>query len=241
MHATKRKFNALIQGIGTRTPQPSNETSNERPNTAEGSPSALSRAGTTNSTTSIPAAATDMAATAVSPVPRSSISADFLAKRRRMGALGSVTGNESASGKSTITNITNVTRKKWTSGGKEVGPANFPLGSDAPKYCPGDREQLIRRLGTFQELTQWTPKPDKVNEIEWAKRGWVCQGKETVQCTLCHKELVVNMKKREVDGKETTVLVGSDFEQALVKKFAEMILEAHEDDCLWRKRACDGM
>jgi hypothetical protein len=135
--------------------------------------------------------------------------------------------------------IKNITLRKWTPGGKEVKPAHSSK-PDLPKYCPGDRDQLIRRLGTFQELTQWTPKPDKVNEIEWAKRGWVCHGKETVQCTLCHKELVVNMNKKDVDGKGTSVLVGSDLEGALVQKFAELIVEAHQDDCLWRKRGCDG-
>ncbi|KAK9770071.1 putative C3HC zinc finger-like-domain-containing protein [Seiridium cardinale] len=235
MNATKRKFNALIQGMGTKsTPQP-DESPKSRPATAEGDPF-LSQLSASNSPSSAPQASTDMAATTTTAAaPLSSISADFLAKRRRMGALGSVTGNESAAGKMTIKNIT---LKKWTPAGKEdksAGSSKLGL----PKYCPGDREQLIRRLGTFQELTQWTPKPDKVNEIEWAKRGWVCRGKETVQCTLCHKELVVNMKKKEVDGKETSALVGSDLEGALVKKFAELVVEAHQEDCLWRKRGCD--
>jgi hypothetical protein len=68
----------------------------------------------------------------------------------------------------------------------------------------------LKRLGTFQELTDWTPKPDKVNEIEWAKRGWVCHGKETVRCLLCHRELVVKLNRKVVDGKEVPVLVASE-------------------------------
>jgi hypothetical protein len=177
-------------------------------------------------------ASTGMATTA----PVSSITSDFLAKRRRVGVLGSTTGNQTTAGKTTVTNLT---LKKWIPGGN-AGSANAASKKEPPKYCPGDREQLIRRLGTFQELTEWTPKPDKVNEIEWAKRGWVCQGKERVRCTLCNKELVVKTNKREVDGKEVSVLVGSDIEEAMVKKFAELIIEAHQDDCLWRKQGCDG-
>lgn len=78
------------------------------------------------------------------------------------------------------------------------------------KYCPGDRNELLRRLATFQELTDWTFKPDRVSEVEWAKRGWICKGKETVRCVLCHKELVVKLNRKEVDGKEIPVLVSSE-------------------------------
>lgn len=80
----------------------------------------------------------------------------------------------------------------------------------AARYCPLDREQLLRRLASFQELTDWTPKPDRVSEVEWAKRGWVCQGKERVRCVLCHKELVVKLNRKEEDGKQITVLVASE-------------------------------
>jgi hypothetical protein len=117
-----------------------------------------------------------------------------------------------------------------------------PPSKDAqPKYCPGDRDQLIKRLATFQELTDWTPKPDPVNEIEWAKRGWVCHGKELVRCILCNKELVVKLNRKEVDGKEVPVLVASEIEDALVQKYVELIVESHSEDCLWRKHGCDGM
>ncbi|KAI1846220.1 hypothetical protein JX265_010597 [Neoarthrinium moseri] len=225
MNATKRKFNTLIQGIGTRSPQPGNSSTDDRPTTADSA--TLTRPATGNTAPSTPRASTDMP----SPVPVSSISADFLAKRRRLGALGSAAGN--AASKMTITN---VSLRKWTAG---RDGAKHDTQQEPPRYCPGDREQLIRRLGTFQELTEWTPKPEKVNEIEWAKRGWVCKGKERVRCTLCSKELVVNTSKRAVDGKDVSILVGSEFEEALVKKFAELIVSAHQEDCLWKKRGCD--
>jgi hypothetical protein len=240
MNATKRKFNTLIQGIGTRSTPQTHDNLSDRLNTAEGDSLSLRLPSSDSAAVSIPQTSSDMATTTAAPTaaPLSAISADFLAKRRRLGTLGSLAGKENPPSKMTITNIT---LKKWTPGGKEEKTSDSSSRSEPPKYCPSDRDQLVHRLGTFQELTQWTPKPDRVNEIEWAKRGWVCRGKETVQCTLCHKELVVKMNKKEVDGKETSVLVGSELEQALAQKFAELIVEAHQDDCLWRKRGCDGM
>ncbi|GJC96577.1 hypothetical protein ColKHC_05403 [Colletotrichum higginsianum] len=103
------------------------------------------------------------------------------------------------------TTITNVVLKKWTPNSSKVIEVKV-----ASKFAPSDRSELLKRLASFQEITDWTPKPDAVNEIEWAKRGWVCQGKDRVRCTLCNKELVVKLNKREVDGKEVPVLVASD-------------------------------
>ncbi|KAI0198365.1 C3HC zinc finger-like-domain-containing protein [Astrocystis sublimbata] len=92
---------------------------------------------------------------------------------------------------------------------------------------------------TFQELTEWTPKPDLANEMEWAKRGWICKGKERVRCTLCHKELVIKTNTKTIEGKEVPVVVGSDVEAALAKRFSELIVDGHDEDCLWRKHGCD--
>ncbi|KAI0851134.1 zf-C3HC-domain-containing protein [Daldinia vernicosa] len=227
MNATKRKFNALLQGIGAKPiPQsPSTEAQTDISN------SPLNRPSTPNSTS-----LHDNALTPNKEMPSGSVPStpSDLLKRRRVGVLESTPGNEKPGG----TIISNVVLKKWAPNGNAVSPAKGTK-TEAPKYCPGDRNELIRRLGTFQELTEWTPKPDKVNEIEWAKRGWVCQGKERVSCTLCHKELVVKMNKREVDGKEVQIMVGSDIEEGLVKRFVELIIDAHQEDCLWRRRGCD--
>ncbi|ETS78175.1 hypothetical protein PFICI_10237 [Pestalotiopsis fici W106-1] len=228
MNATKRKFNSLIQNIGTRsTPQPDGFSS-DRPTTAEGDSLSLTRIPSSSSAISVPQASTAnmTSTTTATAAPLSAISADFLSKRRRMGTPGLTAAGENISSKMTITNIT---MRKWTPAGKEVKVSDSTR-LESPKYCPGDREQLIRRLGTFQELTQWTPKPDKINEIEWAKRGWVCRSKETVQCTLCHKECVVKLNKKEADGRETPVLGGLELEQALVNRFAELTIDAHQDD-----------
>ncbi len=37
-----------------------------------------------------------------------------------------------------------------------------------------------------------------------------------------------------------TVTVDPEVQEAMVNKFAGLILEAHQEDCLWRRRACDG-
>ncbi|KAF7530432.1 hypothetical protein G7054_g9595 [Neopestalotiopsis clavispora] len=238
MNTTKRKFNSLIQNIGSprSTPQPDGFSS-DRPTTAERDSLSLTRIPSSSSAISVPQATTTtgMASTTTATAtaaPLSSISADFLSKRRRVATPGLAAIGDKMT-------ITNITMRKWTPGGNEVKASSESTRSESPKYCPGDREQLIRRLGTFQELTQWTPKPDRINEIEWAKRGWVCKSKETVQCTLCHKELVVKLNKKEADGRETPVLGGSELEQALVTRFSELVVDAHQDDCLWRKRGCD--
>jgi hypothetical protein len=249
MNATKRKFNALIQGMGTRSTPPRTHDENDRYyNPTSTDPDPFTRPSpSTYSAGAAPASSTPRAPSRESPSPAaamSSISADFLAKRRRLGAAAA---GASAANKAPplvvpppppqSTNVSNVRLKKYGSTGEVI---KVDWRQDAPRYCPSDREQLIRRLHSFQELTEWTPKPDRVNEIEWAKRGWVCHAKERVRCTLCNKELVVNMNKREVDGKEVPVVVGSDFEEGLVKKYAGLIIEAHQDDCLWRKHGCNG-
>jgi len=107
-------------------------------------------------------------------------------------------------------------------------------------YNPGDRDALIARLATFQDLTDWTPKPERASEIEWAKKGWVCRGRERVACLLCKRELIVGLNRKEVDGKEVSVLVASEIEEALVDKYVEMMVTEHLEDCLWRKLGCDG-
>ena len=166
------------------------------------------------------------------------VAEDLLLKRRRLQALT----EKGAASTQTIksiggsTKVSNVVLKKWNASSGNSKEAAQP----AAKYSPSDRSELLKRLATFQEITDWTPKPDKVNEIEWAKRGWVCQGKERVRCTLCNKELLVKPNKREVDGKEVPVVVASDIEEALIDKYAELIVAAHQEECLWRRRGCEG-
>jgi hypothetical protein len=81
-----------------------------------------------------------------------------------------------------------------------------PVALDAPKYAPWDRAAFLERLKTFSSITDWTPKPAKVNEVEWAKRGWVNKKWERVRCELCNIEILVKLNVKEIDGKEERVL-----------------------------------
>jgi hypothetical protein len=227
MNATKRKFNTLIQGIGARSPPSPDIDDGHPPVHDDGAASSpLSRLSASISTPG-------RVSTPILDTP--SPSAELLNKRRRIGVPEMTSPNQ----RTGATLISNVVLKKWTSATSASTPQKDAW-TGPPRYCPSDRDELIKRLRTFQELTEWTPKPDKVNEIEWAKRGWICQGKERVRCNLCHKELVVKINTRSVDGKQAPIVVGSDVEQGLTKRFSELIIEAHEEDCLWRKHGCDG-
>ncbi|KAI3335532.1 zf-C3HC-domain-containing protein [Ustulina deusta] len=230
MNATKRKFNTLIQGIGrsphASAPELDDAHSPIRDEATASSP--LSRLSASISTPDATARASTSTPNPPSP------SADLLNKRRRIGVVEMASPN----GKTGTATISNVVLKKWAAT-TTASTARRETPTEPPRYCPSDRDELIRRLGTFQDLTEWTPKPDRVGEIEWAKRGWICQGGERVRCTLCHKELVVKINTRTVDGKQAPLVVGSDVEQGLAKRFSELIIEAHEEDCLWRRHGCD--
>ncbi|OAA51576.1 Zinc finger, C3HC-like protein [Metarhizium rileyi] len=158
----------------------------------------------------------------------------ILQKRRRLGfpeATAPILHSQSQT--TTFSNV--ILRRSSTK------PSSRATSHTPAKYCPGDRDELLRRLATFQEITDWTPKPEKVNEVEWAKRGWICQGKEKVRCVLCHKELIVKLNRKETEGKEVPVLVSSEISvaEALVDKYLDLIVSSHQQDCLWRKRGCE--
>ncbi|KAL7785897.1 C3HC zinc finger-like domain-containing protein [Trichoderma ceciliae] len=202
MSSTKRKFNALLQGL-----------SSPRPSTEE-----------------------DLPANMFGSRALSTKNGDYealLQKRRRLGFPDSTAprlDSPVASGLSSLaSSIRRTVSDATTPKTRRDGPA---------RYSPGDREELLKRLVTFQEITDWTPKPDKINEVEWVKRGWVCQGKERVRCLLCHKELVVKLKK-EAEDNEADALTSTQVEAALVDKYADMIVSSHQSDCLWKRRGCD--
>ncbi|KAK7744244.1 hypothetical protein SLS53_003765 [Cytospora paraplurivora] len=254
----KRKLNALLNDFGsnrssypttTSSPAHAHDTAytydpDDAPQTPQTPPtnrdSTVTLADSMSSTIRTPAS--DSLSLRYSPsavsrsIPQSDL--DLLAKRRRLGFPDSTPskGINAQHGGQTQgqTTMSNIVLKKWNGNSNKEKNIVFK-----PKYCPGDREELLKRLASFQELTDWTPKPDPVNEVQWAKRGWTCQGKERVRCTLCNKELVVKLNRKQVDGKEISVLVPSEIEDALVAKYVELIVASHSEDCLWRKRGCD--
>jgi hypothetical protein len=129
-------------------------------------------------------------------------------KRRRISrptsALSQITSHIEPTPTSSTKTATMVHNKSLSLA--SVGPAL----TDTPKYAPWDRVAFLRRLESFKSVTDWTPKPAKANEVEWAKRGWVCRGQERVRCELCNVEICVKLNVKESDGEEAKVLNASE-------------------------------
>ncbi|KAG5913882.1 hypothetical protein E4U42_000818 [Claviceps africana] len=203
MNATKRKFNALLQGLSTPRPSSADRGKDDM--------NASPRYGS-------------------SPASHDEI----LQKRRRLGFPES-TAPTLYSSLPVTTSFSNVVLRR-----SAMPSSSTATRRASSRYCPSDRDELLRRLATFQEITDWTPKPDKINEIEWAKRGWICQDKEKVRCVLCHKELMVKLNRNEDDAaRPSSALASSEIAETLVEKYFDLIVSSHQQDCLWRKRGCD--
>jgi hypothetical protein len=157
MNTTKRKFNALLNGMGSK------------------SSAAFSLKETNNS-------------------DPTAVDTDLQAKKRRMVPSKSIS-----------------TVKQTVLGHKKSASTATPtLSEDPPKYAPWDRAAFLKRLKSFSNLMDWTAKPAKVNEVEWAKRGWVCQKQERVRCCLCNVEIVVKLNRKEVNGEEETIYIAAN-------------------------------
>lgn len=77
--------------------------------------------------------------------------------------------------------------------------------STLPNFAPWDRGQFLERLKTFRQVDRWGSKPAKINEVQWARRGWSCVGKERVGCVGgCGKESCIKLESAEksVEGEE---------------------------------------
>lgn len=116
-----------------------------------------------------------------------------------------------------------------------------------PNFSPWSQETFLARLKTFSSVSLWHPKPDAVNEVEWAKRGWVCVDVNTVACKGgCGRRIVVNMdvdsqaEQAEVDEEQQEDEEDEDasFEEALAARYKSQIVEGHATSCLWRQEGC---
>lgn len=97
-------------------------------------------------------------------------------------------------------------------------------------YTPWDRDAFLERLGSFRFVDKWTAKPVAVNEVAWAKRGWICSNKNRVRCNTCRIELLVQV---ESDDEQT------EGGREVIKRYEDMIINEHDELCLWRRRGCD--
>ncbi|BFZ60993.1 hypothetical protein YB2330_002050 [Saitoella coloradoensis] len=127
---------------------------------------------------------------------------------------------------------------------RKVAPISSKEGTPIPKkaakpgslYAPYSRELFLERLGMFRPAV-WSFKPSSIDEVAWAKRGWICSGtqKDKVECGVCSQTLLV-LAQAQGDVDEE---VREATEKALEEKYAEMIVTAHKETCPWRKRGCD--
>ena len=122
-----------------------------------------------------------------------------------------------------------------------------------PNFAPWDRNQFLSRLETFRRVDKWMSKPDEINEVQWAKRGWTCVAKETVGCVGgCDRELVISLEPSRgeetlIEGPEPSEEALDDYydwrheaQKELVKRYTDMIVREHDEGCLWRRKGCDG-
>ncbi|KAF2837593.1 hypothetical protein M501DRAFT_995554 [Patellaria atrata CBS 101060] len=74
-----------------------------------------------------------------------------------------------------------------------------------PHYNPWSQEHFLQRLETFADVKRWTVKPDTLDEVHWAKRGWICDAINTVACKGgCEKRVVVRIRpmRKDAEGNE---------------------------------------
>lgn len=123
---------------------------------------------------------------------------------------------------------------------------------ETPNFAPWDRAQFLKRLESFRHVDKWMGKPEMINEVQWAKRGWSCVGRDTVRCVGgCSHEVVIKLESDsgktvvEVDGENPDEEVDEDdwrekAQEQLIEKYVEKIIMGHAAGCLWRRRGCDG-
>ncbi|OQE29084.1 hypothetical protein PENFLA_c004G09605 [Penicillium flavigenum] len=113
-----------------------------------------------------------------------------------------------------------------------------------PTFVPWDRERFLERLETFRRVDRWTSKPSPINEVQWAKRGWICTDVMRVTCVSeCGGAVVVKLPDEidELDGFDIDkVEERKEVRARLVDEYAKMLSSAHGENCPWRNKSCDA-
>ncbi|KAF9246027.1 hypothetical protein DTO027I6_4165 [Penicillium roqueforti] len=113
-----------------------------------------------------------------------------------------------------------------------------------PTFVPWDRERFLERLETFRRVDRWTSKPSPINEVQWAKRGWICTDVMRVTCVSdCGGAVVVKLPDEidELDGFNIEkVEERKEVRARLVDEYAKMLSNAHGENCPWRNKSCDS-
>ena len=115
-------------------------------------------------------------------------------------------------------------------------------------YAPWSHDKFLERLKTFADVKTWSAKPEAVNEVVWAKRGWAVVGSDQVGCRACGKHLVVMLDKDDEDTEPESDSKESednkwwmdDADRKLVERYKSLVVEGHSESCLWRNSGCKG-
>lgn len=121
-----------------------------------------------------------------------------------------------------------------------------------PVFAPQSQEAFFERLRSFASVSLWHPKPERVGELEWAKRGWSCAGVNVVQCKRgCEARVRVELdggedvgggvEEREGQGYGDRVREAeeeAEEEDLEVEVLKRQIVEGHDEGCLWRGHVC---
>ncbi|KAJ5759328.1 hypothetical protein N7520_006484 [Penicillium odoratum] len=115
--------------------------------------------------------------------------------------------------------------------------------SKRPTFVPWDRDVFLERLETFRRVDRWTSKPAPINEVQWAKRGWICTDTMRVSCVSgCGGSVVVKLPDEidELDGYDAEkVQERKEVRTRLVDEYAKQLSNAHAENCPWRNKGCD--
>lgn len=148
-------------------------------------------------------------------------------------------------------------RRRITPVSKSASPASSAITALSGHYLPSSRVAFLQRLETFRDVTKWhVPSTDPINAAAWAKRGWTCVDTDTVCCGTCKERLHIDLslddelletrqkddgqEQRESAEKEDSFALSSEIYDTIVGRYQDMIITAHTESCLWRKRGCDS-
>ncbi|KAK4507396.1 hypothetical protein PRZ48_001131 [Zasmidium cellare] len=203
---------------------------------------ALSAAGTAPSTQTA-----SQSTGSTSSTKRSSAAAFDEARERVRKRLRQSTSTDSLNSFTPNTSVISLAGKPTA---RSAGSPSRP----PPNYSPWSQETFLARLKTFRSVSLWHPKPDAINEVEWAKRGWICVDVNTVACRGgCNRRVVVSVdvakqaeraeQAEQSDGDEEQQdddeeEEESSLEQALTERYKSQIVEGHAPTCLWRQEGC---
>eukprot|EP00658_Telonema_sp_P-2_P022919 TRINITY_DN19179_c0_g1_i1.p1 TRINITY_DN19179_c0_g1~~TRINITY_DN19179_c0_g1_i1.p1 ORF type:complete len:346 (-),score=32.38 TRINITY_DN19179_c0_g1_i1:258-1295(-) len=99
---------------------------------------------------------------------------------------------------------------------------------------PWDREDLIRRLRSFQTW-KWFGKPSPLSAMECARHGWTNSGVDTLTCQVC--KTTIRIKTPVSDSGSTLQKDGLQKDDVLKEQVASLS-EGHSNHCGWRQNPC---